>query len=290
MFFKDTALIKFNIKHYLDRELVNNGLYFNVSSGAVGLDGTRIDTLSRLDGNVYESYFNNWIYETDASGIAPYNTVHSSGVTIDGVFHLRNTSPHFPQIDFVNGRVYFNGTDPGTTATVRSVFSYKDVSVDFPNSEAVNFVFSKFKDNTDFTNNSLPSGIQRQLPLIVIDPQRNKFQPKAIGGNFTVNQLIVFHILATNDNTMDTIIDLLGSENFKNTIQGVDFNKTDEILNDFGDYASSYANFTSLQGQNLKKWFKIYIDDVEMVERKQVRGIEIARIHWNVTIYKQRFP
>ena len=64
-----SANLKFNIKSHLEREFINSALFTNIASGFYDVSGNRADVLRRTNGNLYESHFDDWVYETDASGV-----------------------------------------------------------------------------------------------------------------------------------------------------------------------------------------------------------------------------
>jgi len=279
-----SALLKFNIKNHLDRLFVNNGLYFNVASGSVDVQSRREDVLRRIDGRTYESLFDRWVYESDASGVKNYTTTVCSGVTINGVFNVKNSAPYYPAIDYNNGRVVCSGLIP-STATVSTTYSYKQVITDFPGSNVVNALFSQSRDNVDLSTYAYPSGNQRQVPCLIIDLQAQRSKPFALGGYKQVTQTVVFHILANNENDIDTIIDVLSGQ-FRNVIKGVDFNKTPVQFTYQGDLAATYKNFTQLQADSSYAWSNIYIDKVTIRSRDVFYDMRRARIDWDVIIIK----
>lgn len=279
--------LRFNLKQYLDREFVNSGLFVNVPSGTFYRPGERMDTLSRVNGNLYESNFNNWLFETDASGVAGFPTIENSGVFIDGTFHAAGSSPFEPEIDYNGGRVFFNGTTVGTSVEVSASFTYKNVLVDDVDSEAVNLIFSRFKDSVDSTLNMLPSGTERQLPLVVIDLQRRIPTPHALGGAIKIDQMIVFHILSNSRHEEEQITDILTETSFRKVISGVDFNQVPLLFTDKGDRASTYKNYTELQGDISLFLSKFFIDKAESKEKFERFGVYYSRVDWNVILHER---
>lgn len=282
--FKSSSLLEFNIKQYLERELVNAGFYFNVASGSVDVNANRQDVLRRVDGNTYESFTNKWVAETDATGCAGFNTIDPSGVVIDGVFHAKGAAPHQPAFDFDNGRVIFEGTAVSSSATVSAEFSYKQVSVDLPDSNIVNQVFSLIRDNVDFTPNSFPSGNQKQFPLVVIDLQNTIMTPGELGGGKNKSQLITLHVLSNDRNELNGITDFLEELSFRKTIQGVDFNIAPQQFLQNGDRASTYVNYTDMQASGALAWQKIFVDQTRVRERDTNYNILRNRVDWTINL------
>lgn len=278
--------IKFNIKSYLEREFINDGLYFNIASGTTWRTGQRIDLLTRVNGAKYESYFDNWIYETDASGVSPYNTSVCSGIYVDGTFHSKGASPYEPVINYRKGQVILNGIEIPATSTVSAVFSYKHVNVDFVDSDVANLIFTRFHDSVDYTENVVPSGAQRQLPAVVIDLQRRFGLPYELGGSKQYRQLVVLHVLSNSFHEMEQINDILTEKMYRKVIKGVDFNSVPELITYQGDVANTYKNYTDLQGDSSYTFPKLYIDEAEIKESWSRFGLNYSRIHWEMTIYK----
>lgn len=282
--------LKFNIKSYLDREFVNSGLFINIGSGILYRPGgQRLDQLVRVNGRLYESLFNNWVYEPDASGVAGFPTTQASGIYVNGSFQARNSSPYEPEIDYNNGRVFLNGTQIPSSATVSAEFTYKNVGVDFVDSQSINRIFSNLKDSVDFTNNILaPSGKERQLPLCIIDPQRRIIKPHALGGAIQTDSLIVFHILSNTISELDQIIDIMTETSFRKAFNAVDFNKAPVLFTDNGDKASTFKSFTNMQNDISLRLAPIYIDNAQVIEQFERFGVYYARVHWNIIMYERR--
>lgn len=280
--YRTSALLNFNIKAYLEKEFVNNGLYVNVASGFTDVYGNRADVLMRSNARTYESAFDRWVVESDASGIASYTTTVCSGVTIDGVFYAKGSGNYAPVIDYENGRILFSADVP-STSTVQAVFSYKQVIVDYPESAKVNLLFSQIKDNTDLTTYAYPSGNQRQVPSVIIELQDKSSVPFALGGYKKSIQKVQFHILANNDDELDLIADIL-DDKFRNVIKGVDFNKTPEQYTYQGDRASTYQSYTQLQANAAYSWTKMYIDSSTERKRTRFYGLKRGRVDWEISM------
>jgi len=278
-----SSQLKFNIKCHLDRLFVNNGLYINVASGDFDTNGDRADILHRVNNKLYESAFDNWVYENDASGIAPKNTIIASGVYVNGVFNPKSGGTYKPHIDYRNGRVFFDTSVP-STATVSAIFSYKHALIDFPDNRRVNWIFSKLKDAVDYTANIFPSGFDRQLPAVVIDIQRRLSRPYSLGGAKTHDTLVVLHVISNNTIELDQINDILTERSFRSPIKGVDFNKIPQLFTNIGDKAATYKDYTHLQGDIAFRMPTIFVDRTELMRIDEIRGVWISRIHWNCIV------
>jgi hypothetical protein len=282
--------LKFNIKMHLDLLFLNDGLFVNVASGHFDVTGERADVLRRVTGNLYESAFDNWIFETDASGVGGFVPLNASGVIIDGVLNLKGSSPYKPEIDYRNGRVFFTGTPVSSTSEVSAEFGYKHINVDYRQSRAINLLFTALKDSVDFAQVSFPSGVQRQLPAVVIDIQRRLSQPYSLGGAKTHDTLVVLHVLSNTDHEFDQIIDILTEKSFRQPIKAIDFNNIPELFTDLGDRAATYKNLTELRGDISLQFPTIFIDKADLIESFEQNGLRYARVHWNAIVNKNLSP
>lgn len=283
--YDNSALLELNIQAHLEREFINMGLYQNVASGQLRVGGQRADVLTRKSSTEYESYFNNWVIELDASGIAGFETVNVSGVTVDGVFQPRGGGTYEPIIDFRRGRVFFETAVPAGS-TVEAVFSYKDVHFDFPTSFTSPALFSQFKDNTVGSAVTVPSGLVAQVPIVVVDLQNRTSLPRQLGGGIVISQQVVFHILANSRRQMNRIVDQLSTRSDRKVIQGVDFNDVPTLFNSYGDRASTYRTFTDMQSDNALKWEKLYINSTRVVTNNDVfYDLHRARVDWDLQFY-----
>lgn len=284
--FRSSSLMEFNLLHYLERELVNAGFYQNVPSGSLAVDGERADILRRVDSQTYESFTDRWVIETDAVGISSFSVLQPSGVYVDDVFHARGASPYQPTFDFRNGRVIFEGSGVNSVAVVRmDGFSYKEIVLDLPDSDLVHLVYSRIRDNIDFTPHAFPSGNQRQFPLVVVDIQDGFNTPGEIGGSRNRNQLVSFHVLGTDRHQVNDITDFLEDVQFRKVIEGVDFNDTPEEVTVNGDRASTYLNYSQMQASGALRWHKIYVDQARVRERVKDREIFRTRLDWTLRLY-----
>ncbi len=283
-----SSQLKFNIKSYLEREYVNSGLFVNVASGESYRPGQRLDVLTRVNGGLYESLFDNWVFETDASGVGGFPTIQTSGVFVDGTFHARNSAPFLPEIDFRKGRVFFNGTSIPSASVVSAEFTYKNVLTDFVDSDATNLIFSNFKDSIDVSLNSSPSGNERQLPICVIDIQKRISTPRALGGAVKHDTLVVFHVLANTSFGVDQIVDILTETSYRKAFNAVDFNKVPLLFTNNGDKASTYKSYSELQGDINLVFSPLYVDESKLIEQIERFGVYYARVHWNSIIYERR--
>lgn len=280
--YRMTSQIKFNVRSYLERLFVNEGLYTVVNKGDLDLHNNDLSLLRRVDSKTYEGISDRWVYETDASGIAPYNTTVCSGVYINGVWQAKGSGAYVPSIDYNRGRVIFANAVPANSG-VQAPHTFKHVIIEWPESNLVKWLFSEGKSNVDYTPHAYPSGNKRVLPLVIIDLQKRLDRPWAIGGTRNFRQSIVFHVLANNQPDLDLINDILTDPDH---IKGVDSNKIPVLFNYKGDKAATYQSFAQLQGNLSYAWANLYIDEATLVKQDRFGALHRSRVDWVVTIYK----
>ena len=288
--YRSSSLIEDNVKQFLEKEFVNNGFYFNVASGEIATDGQRSDVLRKVNSNVFESFVNNWIGQTDATGVPGNPVIDPSGISIDGVFHPKDAAPHLPAFDFENGRVILKGSGlVGSEVVSVPGFSYHQIDIDFPGSDRANLLFSQIKDNVQFTQNAFPSGNQQQAPYIIIDMQNTINTGAQLGGGQNVNKLVTFHIVSNDRIEINGINDFLDLFMYRKVIRGVDFNTVAvsgiEQFDQTGDRASTYKSFTELQSFPALAWRKIYIDATDTMERTQFYDQYRNRVDWRINLF-----
>lgn len=288
--YRSGSLLELNIKQYLETTFVNQGFYFNIPSGTVATNGQRSDVLRQVSSNVFESFTNNFVGQTDATGVSGSPVIDPSGISIDGVFRPKGAAPYLPAVDFKNGRVVLEGSGLIGSETVSIPgFSYHQIDIDFPGSDRANFLFSDIKDNAQFTANAFPSGNQHQAPYIIIDLQNTGHVGAQLGGGKNTNTLISFHVVSNERTELNGIVDILDEWAFKKVISGIDFNTIAasgiEQFSQNGDRASTYMSFTEMQGNPDLLWRKIYIDSTDTIERTQFYDQYRARVDWRVNLF-----
>lgn len=282
--YRTSSLFKYNIRDYLERLFINSGgMYVNIASGYYDVYGNRADVLTRSNARTYESPVDRWIYESDCSGVSPYTTTICSGCYINDTWYAKGSGVYAPVIDYNNGRVLLSSDVP-VGATVSTEYSYKQVVVDFPDSHAVNLLFSQVKDNADLTATSAPSGNFRQVPIVIVDLFNTRKHPHALGGYKRVEQTVVFHILTNNDDELDIITDLLVDQ-YGKTFMGVDYNDAPTQFTYQGDKSSTYQSYTTLQGNTAYQWNRIYVDEVRKRPSDYFGDYRRGRVDWELTIF-----
>jgi hypothetical protein len=279
-----TSNIRYNLKQYLEKLFLDNAFYTNTKRGYTFYDGSNPAQLTRVGGRYYESMANEWAYETDITvPSGSKGIIAVSGAWVNGAFHANGSATYNPAPDYLRGRIVF-GTAPPANATVEAEFSAKDVKVDFQDSKINNILMTKYLHNPDFWSSTAvtPSGVERLLPAVIIEPLTRGHRPRQIGGGKILRDRVSVFVYAARDYERDVIADAVFSI-ARNVISAVDYGDAGQILDYNGDYAATYQNFTQLQAS--APWTRIYIDEAEVAERNLFVNIYQARVDLLLRIY-----
>ena len=205
-----------------DWGFLDRGQFYNIEipeSGIYGGDKHKLrlaEDPNYLDGQVWEGYRKNWVWESGISATTE-QPISISGVFVDNTFYATGnvTKPFY--IDYPNGRVVFD-TAITSTSTVQLEYSHKWVQI-VP-AQGVPW-FRKiqqrsFRNEEDFQVSSSGGWVQLgqtriQLPAVAIEviPARS-MQGYQLGGGQWINSDIVFYVISENHwectNLMDSIL------------------------------------------------------------------------------------
>lgn len=240
MFHKLRYLMKHSWREFLDHELLRDGNYDVITSGAQFYDGTDMSLLvSDTDpevlaeggwqaGQVWQSLFRNWVYQNppplNPSVVLRHwpNAFRASGVYIDGAFRLENDAVYPHSIDYVNGRIIFDS--PISTSTlVHGEFTYKTVQIlnlrEFNNQLKNGVLEQQYKSNP-FTAGQLvyPSGSTSvvPLPIVFVEDVGRTYGVYQLGDRSLVaRDELTCEIWALDESTRDNLIDLVSFQQRK---------------------------------------------------------------------------
>jgi hypothetical protein len=268
----------------MELAFLNMGMYGHATVDQLDYMGLGLARL-RKDGIYFESPTNEWVYEEDVtppSGLGAPISV--SGVWINSVFHTNGSAPYRPYPDYKNGRFIFKGTVPTNADVVQANYSYKDVSVVYRDSETYNALMSQYLHNPDYWSAQIfPSGIERLLPVVVVDLQTRQHRGRQIGGGAIQGDRVHFWVYAARDWERDFIMDAIFDQK-RNAIIGTDYNDVPEALTYDEGKAATYQSFTDL-GANFP-WTNIYIDKMSHMERDLIFKVFRGRVEGLFTIYE----
>ena len=211
-----------NFVYFYDWGFLDRGSFYNINipqSGIYGGNRNKLrvaDDPNYNDGQVWEAYRKNWVWETGISATTQ-QPVRISGVFVDNSFYATGniTKPFY--IDYSNGRIVFD-TALSTSSNVQLEYSHKWVEV-IP-AEGVSFFREiqqgSFRNEEGFQVSNSGGWAQIgdtrvQLPAIAIEINPPKsLQGYQLGGGQLVNNDIVFYVISENHweclNLMDSIV------------------------------------------------------------------------------------
>jgi hypothetical protein len=219
--------IQDNVVEFLDWGLLEKGNYFNVKLGELDSNNRDISRLHTSNnehfapGKAWESFYTNWVWQSGINYIpAPIignnNTIPGiSGVYINNIFYPSSTTGQYShKVDYFNGRIIFNSPIP-TGSKVQAEYSYKYISVIYANSvpwlrEIENRSILENKQ----IQNALPSEMTIRLPAIAVEmAAKRTMKGFQLGGGQYVDTDILFHCIAEDDITRNTLTDIISYQN-----------------------------------------------------------------------------
>jgi hypothetical protein len=208
-----------NFVYFYDWGFLDRGSFYNIKipqSGIYGGDRHKLRSANDPnynDGQVWEAYRKNWVWESGISATTQ-QPIKISGVFVNNTFYATG-KPFY--IDYTNGRVVFD-TAISTTSTVQLEYSHKWVEV-VP-AEGVSFFREiqqgSFRNEEGFQVSNSGGWAQigetrLQLPAVAVEVLPPKsLQGYQLGGGQLVNNDIVFYVMSENHweclNLMDAIV------------------------------------------------------------------------------------
>jgi len=232
---------------FFDYALLEKGNYFNVSLNEQAPNGQDYSKLRSVEeprftnGQAWEGFRSNWVWQSGVSfNPTPTTTNNSgtpgiSGVYVNDIFYPHDTAGDYTHyVDYQNGRVVFDSAIP-TGSKVQAEYSYKWINVSYAcnlpwvrqiqqnsNQPDTNFIDGKDSDV------QIPPEAKIQLPTIAIEvvPSR-RFKGYQLGGGQYVYTDVLFHCIAEDEITRNTLVDIVSLQNDK-TIQLFNTNKIHE--------------------------------------------------------------
>ena len=240
MFHKLRYLMKHSWREFLDAELLRDGNYDVITSGAQFYDGQDLSVLvpdtgeevlaegGYAAGQVWQSLFKNWVYQNppalNPSVILNHwpTAFRASGVYVDGAFRLEDDPIYPHSIDYLNGRIIFDSPLPLETQ-VHADYTYKTVQIlslrEFNNQVRFGALEQQYKTNP-FTAGQLiyPSGTTKiaPLPIIFVEDMGRTYGAYQLGDRSLIaRDELVCEIWALDESTRDNLIDLVSFQQRK---------------------------------------------------------------------------
>ena len=255
-------ILRANILSFIEWGFLNTGGFINVNIPSSGLYGGNKHKLQPArdprytDGQVWQSFRNNWVWQSGLS--TQTQPIQVSGVYVNSSFYpLSTTGTYAHYVDYPRGRIVFN-TPISTGSVVTAEYSYKWIqTVDARDSQLVKSIQYNANrvDNSHFTQFASGdwnpvSETRVALPLIAVHTsEKTTYRPYQIGGGSYVHKNIVCYIFSENDRFHGKIADILSSQKEK-TIRLYDTNKIAEAsrfpLNNNGSIASGALTYPQM--------------------------------------------
>jgi|TARA_R100000008_G_scaffold75408_2_gene54655 hypothetical protein len=234
-----TNHIRENFIQFWDYGLLEKGNFDNVVIQTTGYYGGLEHVLQPVDdprytyGQVWEGFRSNWVWE---SGLGALNSTDNanpgvSGVTVNGTFYPASGAGSFAHhINHPLGRVIFDSAID-TTGNVSCEYSYKYINVTKVDGlgwfEEIQ-KRSERADNSNFPNSgdyAILADNRYQLPAIGIEIGSSRtMKPYQLGGGQSVFTDFLFHCVAEDGYTRDSLIDIVSLQHLKN-MKAFDLNK-----------------------------------------------------------------
>lgn len=257
-------IITDNLIKFYDWGFVDKGGYTNINKPASGMYGGNKHELKLVkdpayaDGRVWETFRQNWVYQTGVNRTTQPNQV--SGVYVGNSFLPYSYNPTSGQyigsgyrLDYPNGRVIFDSPIP-TSSVVTMDYSYKWLKVD--RAEGVPFFRNiqqrSFRLDENFFSGSgnwvQIGGTRVQLPALFVEsPVEITYRPYQLGGGQWAQTDVVVHVLAENNASCVDIVNILSYQNDRD-LQLFDSNR---VYNS-GDFALNYRGDLVDAGKDYK--------------------------------------
>lgn len=223
-----SEMVKTNLIYFFDWGFLETGAYFNINipqSGAYGGDESRLRPVKDpyyADGQVWEGFRSNWVWESGLSrAVQP---IRVSGVFVNNTFIPVSGGDVY--IDYPNGRAIFSSAK-STSSVVRAEFSTKWVNVydgnDIPWTRTAEYDSQKI-DTDQFLNfgsgdKAALSEVRLQLPAVIISIDGGRYYPYELGWGHSIHNEITFHVVAQKGSDVERISDIVAN-------QGADTGKT----------------------------------------------------------------
>jgi len=213
-----TEALESNIQEYINWGFLELGAFFNIeipSSGAYGGNRHILRCVSDpryTDGQVWEAYRKNWVWE---SGVSSADPIAISGVFVDGAFIPHSGDYH---INYKHGQVIFD-TAIATTSTVHLEYSHKWIDVvgaaDVPWFRKGQTRSFRVDDPMFIVNSGAWADLAQnrlQLPVVAVEAIGKNYEGYQLGGHQYARSNVVLHVIAEDPQTAKRIASVLAEQ------------------------------------------------------------------------------
>ena len=215
-----TEAIEDNLIAYINWGFLQLGAFFNITipaSGAYGGDRHQLVAISDpryTDGQVWEAYRKNWVWESGITS-ASEQPIAISGIFVDSSFLPKGSGYH---VNYENGQVVFD-TPISTTSTVQLEYSHKWIDV----SDAANIPWFRKGQTRSFraddpafiANSGTWSDLAEnrlQLPVVAVEAVGKDYEGYQLGGHQYARSDVVLHIIAEDPRTAKRLASVLAEQ------------------------------------------------------------------------------
>jgi hypothetical protein len=215
-----TQAIEDNIVEYINWGWLGLGAFFNINiptSGSYGGDRHKLRPISDpryTDGQVWEAYRKNWVWESGVS--ASEQPIAVSGIFVNGSFLVKGSGYH---VNYKNGQVVFD-TAIATNSVVQLEYSHKWIDVVgaanvpwFRKGQTRSFRV----DDRLFINNSGEwnrlADTRLQMPVVAVEAVGKNYQGYQLGGGQYARTDVLLHIIAEDPATARNLASILAEQN-----------------------------------------------------------------------------
>lgn len=263
-----------NIRYWLDVSFLELGAYTNISLNEQNFDYEDISQLKPvsdrvfLDGQVYQSKFKNWVWESGISyKFSTTDPTICSGIYIGGDFHPRGCSGDMSyHVDFKNGRVIFdNAYAPNTyygsgSVPVCAQFSYKNIYI-ATQSELVKTLVESEETNPIGSGEDVMTEDKIPFPAVIVRKGPNEWEPYQLGGNKIYTGIMYGEVFDTTD-IGQNVVDILSQQRDKK-IPSIDWNLCESPFDEYGDINTAFSGIYEIS--TIYGWKHIYLKDTSSV-------------------------
>ena len=157
----------------------------------------------------------------------------------------------------------------------------------FDNEKRPILIETAYKDNPQETGVIIyPSPESRTLPGIFVDVLSRENSGYELGTRAAVKDYFgVFHVWARDEFTRDDIEEIISDE-YREVLLGIDFNRAPDPLLAFGAKNPNYPGYSALAqvwGQFF--WRRMYLEEMSPRKDTPLFEIERSRVDFNIRVY-----
>ena len=265
-----TEQVVANIANWINISFLESGAFDTIKLSDAGTDGEEKSRLVSVEdriygeGYVYQSAYKNWAHE---SGIA-FNDdfgeyIVCSGIYIGGDFYHKSESGVLAyHIDYPNGRIIFDNQNSVADAygsgdlDIYAEFSYKRVTIITADEYYRRTYIGRQANNPVGSGSAIPKDIDIKLPAVIIDSSNDSWAPYQLGGHKRGIHNVVANVYGVVKSDINRIVDILSQQQDKK-IPSIDWSKSEEELDEYGDINPAYSG--AYTAQAIYPWKHLYI-------------------------------